>query len=143
MDKEVAATIDELLNRLEHIKEIDELRELKRLEAERSLILQDIELCCRVLERTADLILERTKTLSLLKTIAQGTEEKQAAAESKWLGYWGINNGDEKNRKHLRCAASWPSHDMFSEGLALFWYVQLGGLPIWIHTAPEMNGVKA
>jgi len=65
MDEQVAAMIDVLLNRIEHMEEMDELKELERLNVERSLLLQDIELCCRALEKTANLILKTTEMLSL------------------------------------------------------------------------------
>lgn len=99
MDAKVVATIDELLERLEHVEDMDMVRQLERLEAERAELSQEIENCKKALGRTTNLILETTETLSLLQTAAKVMEGKQAAAESKWLAYWGIMDRGKQRKE--------------------------------------------
>ena len=96
MDEEIVATIDELLERLERMKEMEEIQQLHSLNAEREVLLQEIELSYKALEKTADLVLETTKTLSLLQALVEAIDGTQATAERKWLAYWGIKEADER-----------------------------------------------
>lgn len=95
MDEQVVETIDDLLERLEHMEEMGKHAELQRLKAERSQLLQETELCCRTHEKTENLILEITEMLSLLQVITKLLKGEQTAAERKWLAYWGIDEGGE------------------------------------------------
>jgi len=96
MDEKILATIDELLERLEKMEEEEEIQQLHSLHAERGVLLQEIELSSNAFETTTELVLEATTTLSFLQALVELTEEIQAAAERKWLAYWGIHEADKR-----------------------------------------------
>lgn len=77
------ATIDELIERLSDIEEIEELKAVEILKTKRSLLLEDIEYCCRASEKTANLLLETSETLLLLQTMIRVIEAKYTTAERR------------------------------------------------------------
>ena len=96
MDEPVVMTIDELLERLEHVQEMESQKRLEELRAERCLLLQELQIFGGAYKDAGDLGRKTAETVSLLEAVAAAARQTRAAAEDRWLAYWGIGRGGER-----------------------------------------------